>query len=250
MTTLRALLRILRLVALTAYCVPPHLLARRRRPSPWPQRFLGRAARIAGFDVRISGTPLLHDVFYVANHLSWIDILSLGGATGCAFISKDGVQATPVVGWLAAQNNTIFVARKQRGAIAGQVEAVRAAVALHQPIALFPEGTTGDGSTLLPFKPALFEVLLPPPRAIRIQPVVMDYGPAGPMVAWREGESGIANALRVLGAKGRRPLTLHFLAPFDPGDHPDRKTLSAETRARIAAALAREAPAKSAAGHR
>jgi 1-acyl-sn-glycerol-3-phosphate acyltransferase len=236
MVNLRTLVRLLRLVALIAFCVPPHLLARRRGPTPWPQRFLRRAVHHAGFDLRIEGTPLAHDVFFIANHISWIDILALGGATGCAFISKDDVQGAPVVGWLAAQNNTIFVARDRRGAVSGQIESVRAAMAAHQPIGLFPEGTTGDGITLLPFKAALFAVLLPPPRAIRIQPVMIDYGAQAGLVAWPSGESGVVNARRILGAPGRRTITLRFLAPFDPGDHPDRKALAAECRARIEAA--------------
>lgn len=238
MATLRAAGRLALLTGLTAGCVLPHLVARRRGPSPWPRRFLGGAARLAGFDVRIAGEPLGTDVFFVANHVSWIDILALGGATGCAFISRDDVGTAPVVGWLAAQNNTIFVARERRGAVSGQIESVRAAMAAHQPIALFPEGTTGDGETLLPFKPALFAVLLPPPRAVRIQPVLVDYGAAGREMAWAEGESGIANARRLLGAPGRRTVTLRFLPPFDPGDHPDRKALAAETRARLEAARA------------
>ncbi|WP_221712531.1 lysophospholipid acyltransferase family protein [Sphingobium xanthum] len=225
---------------LTLRCVVPHLIARRNGRSPWPQYFLRRATHHAGFDIRIEGTPLLHDVFFVSNHLSWIDILAMGGTTGCAFISKDDVKGAPIVGWLAAQNNTIFVARQRRGEVSGQIDAVRDALAAHQPIALFPEGTTGDGKALLPFKPALFSVLLPPPRAILIQPVVIDYGDAAQLVAWADGESGIANARRILGARGRRTLTLHFLEPFDPGDHPDRKALSAESRARIEAALAGE----------
>jgi len=236
METLRAAGRLVLLVGLTLRCVLPHLIARRRGHSPWPRYFLGAAARHAGFDVRIEGRPLGYDVFFVANHVSWIDILALGGATGCAFISNDSVQAAPIVGWLAAQNNTIFVSREKRGAVSEQIDSVRAAIASHQPIALFPEGTTGDGGTLLPFKPALFAVLLPPPRAVRIQPVLIDYGAAAPFMAWGDGESGIANARRILGTRGRRTLTLRFLDPFDPGDHPDRKTLAAETRARIAAA--------------
>lgn len=238
MSLIRALIRLLRLVGLVIGCVVPHLIARRSGRSPWPQYFLRRAAHIAGFDIRIEGTPLAQDVFFVGNHLSWIDILALGGTTGCAFISKDGVQKAPIVGWLAAQNNTIFVARERRGAVSGQIESVRTALAAHQPIALFPEGTTGDGIALLPFKPALFSVLLPPPRAIRIQPVVLDYGPAGALVAWTDGESGISNANRILGSPGRRTVTLTFLDPFDPGDHPDRKALAAETYNRIAAAQA------------
>lgn len=236
MTVMRFLLRLSGLVALVVIIVPLHIIAKTFGRSPWPPRFLGSAARIAGFRVRVSGAPLRQDVFYIANHLSWIDILAMGGATGCAFISKDTVQKAPVVGWLARQNNTIFIARERRGEIGAQVETVRAAMASHQPIALFPEGTTGDGRALLPFKPALFAVLLPPPRAIRIQPVLLDYGAAGPLIAWREGESGLANAIRLLGSPGPKTLTLHFLDTFDPGAHPDRKTLATETHARISAA--------------
>ena len=241
MNHLRVFWRLARLIGLVLAYIVPHLLARRSGHSPWPRRFLDRAARAAGFDVRIKGTPLLHDVFFAANHLSWIDILAMGGATGCAFISKDGIERAPIVGWLAAQNNTIFIARERRGVISSQIESVRNAIATHQPITLFPEGTTGDGNKLLPFKPALFAVLLPPPRAILIQPVLIDYGDATDIVVWREGESGIANALRILGAPGRRMVTLHFLDPFDPAAHADRKALAAEIRTRMETALANKA---------
>ena len=104
-------------------------------------------------------------------------------------------------------------------------------------IAADAEGGTGDGKTLLPFKPPLFAVLLPPPRAILVQPVVIDYGAATPLILWG-AESGIANALRILGAPGRKTVTLRFLDPFDPGAHPDRKALAAQSRALIEAAQA------------
>lgn len=233
---LRLVWRLACMIGVTIACVIPHLFVRRRGRSPWPQIFLGRAARAAGFDVKIAGKPRLHDVFYVANHLSWIDILSMGGATGCAFISKGEVGRAPLVGWLAAQNNTIFVARERRGEVAAHVEAVRAAVDAHQPITLFAEGGTGNGKTLGPFKPPMFEVLLPPPRDILIQPVMISYGDATSLVVWCD-EDGIGNAKRILSSPGRKTVTLTFLDPFDPGDHPDRKTLAAQTRARIAAAM-------------
>lgn len=231
---MRLWMRLVALVLLVLGCVPLHLLTRLLTGrSGWPRRFLGAAGRIIGMDVRVAGAPLRSDVFFVANHVSWADILILGGATGCTFVSKDDVGRWPLIGWLAAQNNTILVSRTGRGDVHGQIGTIRAAMEGHQPITLFPEGTTSDGRGLLPFKPALFAVLLPPPRAIRIQPVVIDYGGEEVAMAWTGAESAFDNARRILGRRGRTRVTLHFLAPFDPGDHPDRKMLAAQTRARI-----------------
>jgi len=239
----RAGLRLLGLAALTALSVVLHLATRLTgRHSPWPRRYLGLAGRIAGMDVSTTGTPRLHDVFYIANHVSWLDILVLAGRTGCAFVARDDLGKAPLVGWLAAQNNTILIRRHERSSVDGQIAAIRKAIAEHQPVCLFPEGTTGDGVSLLPFKAALFAVLLPPPRAIQVQPVFIDYGEASATIAWTGDEGGLANALRILGRKGRTRVVLHFLDAYDPGDHPDRKTLSAQTRARIESAMAAQRP--------
>ena len=177
-------------------------------------------------------------MFLLANHVSWIDIVALGGATGTAFVSHDGVARWPVIGWLAAQNNTLFIARDRRGALAGQIEALRAAMTGHQPVTLFPEGTTSDGSGLLPFKPSLLAVLLPPPRAVLIQPVHIDYGDATGDIAWHGDEGAGANAARVLARKGRLRVTLRFLEPFDPAACADRKAIAALARDRIAQSIA------------
>jgi 1-acyl-sn-glycerol-3-phosphate acyltransferase len=234
----RAWSRIAALIGLILLCLLPHLLSRLiGRDSRWPRRFQAGAARLCGLKVEVAGQPLRQDVFFVANHISWLDILVLGGATGCAFVSRDDVAGWPVVGWMARQNRTIFVSRTERGAVQGQVDGLRAALEHHQPVTLFPEGTTSDGHGLLPFKAALFQVLLPPPRAIRVQPVLIDYGPALDDIAWVGEEPFGANAMRVLGRRGRTRVTLRFLDPFDPGAQPDRKAISAEVRSRIEAAM-------------
>lgn len=234
----RAWGRVLSLLGFVLLCVPPHLLCRLTgRESRWPRRFLAGAARLCGLRVEVGGEPLRQDVFFAANHVSWLDILALGGATGCAFVSRDDIAGWPVIGWLAAQNNTILVRRAERGAVQGQIETLRTALEHHQPVALFPEGTTSDGRALLPFKAALFAVLLPPPRAIRVQPVWIDYGPALDDIAWVGDEPGGVNAMRVLGRRGTVRVTLRFLDPFDPGAHPDRKAIAAEVRARLEAAM-------------
>lgn len=206
-----------------------------RRPSPWSTRFLAAAAWACGVRVTRDGRLPRHDVLVVANHSSWLDILILGGATGAAFVSKAELAGAPLVGWLAGLNRTVYIDRGDRRAIPAQVAAIRAA--LHKgPVAIFPEGTTGDGTALLPFKPALLQVLDPPFPGLRVQPVVLDYGANAAEIAWGE-ESGAANALRLLGRAGTIAVTLRCLAPFDPSDVGGRKAVAAEARRRIAAAL-------------
>jgi 1-acyl-sn-glycerol-3-phosphate acyltransferase len=232
---LRGAARILGLAGALLVYVPVHLLTRLiGRASPWPRRFLGQVARISGVDVQVIGVPLDRDVLFVANHSSWLDIPIIAGATGTAFVANSGVKAWPLVGWLASLNNTIYVDRGDRAGVHGQVGAVRDALARHQPVAIFPEGTTSD--VLLPFKPSLLEVVSPPPRAIRLQPLRLDYGDA-PELVWIGDEPAPRNIWRVL-TRRRFTVRLECLAPFDPAAIGDRKAIAVEARSRILAGSA------------
>jgi 1-acyl-sn-glycerol-3-phosphate acyltransferase len=218
--------------------VPLHYLWRLLRlRSPWPRRFLGRAAWIAGARVETVGRPRGRQVFYVSNHLSWIDILALGGASGTAFVAKAEIGRAPVVGWLAGMNRTVYVERENRLGVAGQIETVRTALERDGAIAVFPEGTTTDGQSLLPFKTPMLRVLEPPPPGVMVQPVLLDYGAVCSEIAWVGDESGLANARRILARKGSFALRIHFLDPLDPADFPGRKAIAAEARRRIEEAL-------------
>jgi 1-acyl-sn-glycerol-3-phosphate acyltransferase len=205
-----------------------------RARSPWPRRFLGWVARIVGARVRVQGTPLTRDAVLLANHLSWIDIPALAGASGAAFVAKAELRDAPLVGWLCTLNHTLFVKRGDRMGVDAQVASLRAQLAGAQPVTIFPEGTTGDGVTLLPFKAGLLAALVPPPPEVRVQPVRIDYGAATAELAWVGDEHGAAHAARVLGRRGTFVVTLHFLAPFTPAG--DRKAIAAAARARIEAA--------------
>jgi 1-acyl-sn-glycerol-3-phosphate acyltransferase len=186
---------------------------------------------------RIVGTPLKSHVLFLANHLSWLDIMLIAGASGAAFVSKDDVARWPVIGWLSRLNNTVFIARTERKAVRGQADALRAALATGQPVALFPEGTTEGGTDTLPFRASLLASLFPPLPGLRVQPVAIDYGSAGEDIAWVGDEAAGANAKRVLARRGTAQVTLHFLDPIDPASLPDRKALAERSRAAIVAAL-------------
>ena len=182
----------------------------------------------------MAGKAIQPHTLLVCNHVSWLDILVLGGATGTAFVSKDEL-GHPLIHWLADQNHTLYIRRSHRRGSADQARAIAAALERPQPVALFPEGTTGPGDRLLPFRSALLAAVAPAPAGVEVRAVGIDYGPAAPEIGWH-GERGKDNVLRVLGRKGTLATVVHLLPPLEPTG--DRKQLAALAQGRIAAALA------------
>lgn len=207
------------------------------RHSPWPRLFLQFAGKTAGADVTMTGTPLTRDVLFIANHVSWLDILVLAGKTGSAFVAKADMAPWPVIGWMATLNNSVYVAREQRLDVGAQALAMKTALETRQPLTLFPEGTTSNGTELLPFRSSLIASVTPPPQGISIQPVAIDYGRPAPDIAWIDDEPVGVNALRVMSRPERLPVTLHFMTPLDHADFADRKAIAAHSRDAIAGKL-------------
>jgi len=235
---LRIALRSAGLIGLLLVFVPLHYLYRAfSYGSPFPMLFLRRAARVCGARITVVGTHLKRDVFFVANHISWIDILALAGASGTAFVAKAELATAPVVGWLARLNRTVFVKREHRMGVAEQINALKEALVDNWSVTVFPEGTTTDGQSLLPFKTSMLSVLEPPPPGVLVQPVILDYGPVAEWIGWIGEEGGLNNAKRVLSRKGSFKVRLHYLEPFSPEDFKGRKAISIEARRRIEEAL-------------
>lgn len=234
----RIVARSLGLIVLLSIFVPLHFVFRIfAYGSPFPMLFLRYAARVCGARVSVSGTHLKRDVFFVANHVSWIDILSMAGACGTAFVAKAELEQSPIVGWLASLNRTVFVKREHRMGVAEQINVLKEALADNWSVTVFPEGTTTDGQSLLPFKTSMLSVLEPPPPGVLVQPVFLDYGEVAEWIGWIGEEGGLNNSKRLLARKGTFPLKLHFLEPFSPEDFRGRKAISAEARRRIEDAM-------------
>jgi 1-acyl-sn-glycerol-3-phosphate acyltransferase len=230
--------RVAAMVLAALIAVPLHYLLRLfRLPSPMPKFFLGWVAWIVGARVKRIGVPLKRDVFYISNHLSWIDILALGGTSGTAFVAKAEIATSPLIGWLAGLNRTVYVKRENRLGVAEQINQLRDALAENWAITVFPEGTTTDGQSLLPFKTPMLRVLEPPPPGVMVQPVMLDYGRNAEEIGWIGEETGISNCKRILSRRGAFRLKVSFLEPFHPRDFPGRKAIAAESRKRIEEAL-------------
>jgi lyso-ornithine lipid O-acyltransferase len=122
----------------------------------WRQKWSRRSVAVLGMSLQVEG-PVPQTGLVVANHVSYIDVLVLGAVLPCVFVSKDEVKHWPIVGLLTNRAGTIYLQRGSVRAAAEVNRAIASALMTDVPVGIFPEGTTTDGSNLLPFHAALFE---------------------------------------------------------------------------------------------
>lgn len=152
--------RVVLLLLGTLALLPLQLAAMRiapRRAGAIPRRFHRLACRCLGVRRQVRGTPppAGAGVLIVANHVSWLDICVMGAERRLSFVAKSEVQSWPVIGKLADLQRTLYIDRQRRGATAGAAAAMGARLAAGDDIVLFAEGTTGDGTRILPFRSSL-----------------------------------------------------------------------------------------------
>jgi len=159
----RMLWRFLLLLLHTLYGIWLSLSLPRRKapdgityPDPRPvARWSARLLNILGVEVKLHGEIPQETGLVVANHVSWLDIPVINSLTGAAFLSKNSIRYWPIVGWFAVASGTLFIrrgnheARRISDAIATRLREGRR-------MAIFPEGTTSDGSEVRRFFPRLF----------------------------------------------------------------------------------------------
>ncbi len=199
--------------------------------------------RLIGLNVRVIGavahtTEDGRPVVFVSNHSSWLDIAVLGGLLPAAFIAKEEVGRWPVVRTLARLGRTVYVRRKRSSTVAER-DGMQARLASGDSLILFPEGTTSDGSRVLPFRSAFLSIAeLPASKAGLppiVQPVSVVYDrlaglPTGrssrPLFAWY-GDMDIGSHFwRLAQHKGLRATVL-LHQPLDPLKFESRKALNA-----------------------
>lgn len=116
------------------------------------------SARVLNMDVRVEGTPPRPPFLLVTNHLGYIDVVTLAGIVPARFLSRADVAHWPIVGVLARAMGTLFIDRARKSELPDVAGAIAAVLARGEGVVLFPEGTSSDGSDVLPFRASLFEV--------------------------------------------------------------------------------------------
>jgi 1-acyl-sn-glycerol-3-phosphate acyltransferase len=186
---------------------------------------------LIGLRVRVVGTPsAAPSVLFVANHSSWLDILVLGSVLEAAFVAKAEIARWPLVRTVARLGRTVFVSRK-RNQTGREADAMRQRLREGGSLILFPEGTSSDGSRVLPFRSSFLAVAQ---DAQQIQPVSLVYDRLGglpacrrdrPLFAWY-GDMDIATHFWRIARRSGARATVLLHEPIDAASFPDRKALT------------------------
>jgi 1-acyl-sn-glycerol-3-phosphate acyltransferase len=171
------------------------------------------------------------------NHTSWLDVFSVAAVVPARFVSKAEIGRWPVFGWLAIVVGTLFVERGRRHAVMRTNQQVAERLRAGQLIGVFPEGTTTDGSRLLPFHANLVQPAID--LGVPIRPVGVRFTQRGEFsrAAMFVGEMNLMQSLWRVVTAPYLAVELHWAPPIEPAPS-NRHVAARAARAAIAQALA------------
>lgn len=203
-------------------------------------RFYHRiCCRIMGLRLEVHGKPALaHPTLYLSNHTSYVDISVLGALLPASFVAKAEIAQWPFFGLLAKMQRSVFIDRRPQ-AVAAHKDQMAGRLSRGDSLILFPEGTSGDGNRVLPFKTALFAILERSAEAstvehLTVQPVSVVYAridglPVGrerrPLLTWY-GDMEMMPHMWTLMGLGRITVVIQFHEPVAIDSFASRKDLA------------------------
>lgn len=222
-----------------------------------PRVFWRMISRILGLQLRVIGHQAgairtakdvangERPIVYIANHCSWLDIIAVGGTLHTVFVAKGEVGTWPLIGTISRLGRTIFVSRNRQNT-GKELHDMADRLWDGDDIVLFPEGTSSDGSRVLPFLSSFFAIAkpgrleqagMPKPPPVLIQPVSIVYDrleglPVGRsrrnVFSWY-GDMDLTPHVWSFGQWRSMRATVLFHPPLNPEDFKSRKELANAT---------------------
>jgi 1-acyl-sn-glycerol-3-phosphate acyltransferase len=185
-----------------------------------------------GIDYRIEGRPPTYGLV-VSNHLSYLDVLILSAAMPLAFVAKVEIGRWPYFGKAARAGGTIFLDRSSRASAASVADQMVERLKLPIPVLLFPEGTSTDGSEVLPFHPRLIDPATSTGTPITAAAVryVIDGGVEERELCWYGDTLFLTHLMKAL----RTPGFAAEVSFGEPRIYPDRRIAANATWAEVRA---------------
>jgi len=232
----------------TAYCYTACVMARavasdrggkRAVAAEWTHRWLRSGAPLVGIRIEVHGAPPKAPALLAPNHTGYLDILAVGAACPTVFVSRADVRSWPVIGQLFTMSEHIGITRSDRRSLTSVNDSIAERLEAGQRVCVFLEGTSSDGSGLLPFHASLVQPAVQ--TRVPIVPIGLHWQTDAKRVSvsedvayWRPEHNFATHAWRALGLRGIH-VTLTFGDPVPPGG--DRKALAAQTRHEVARLL-------------
>ena len=196
-----------------------------------------RSLAALGIELDAQGKPRAGPVLLAANHVSWLDILAIDAVQPVRFVSKADVRHWPVLGWMVTCGGTLFIERERKRDAMRVVHQVAQALQAGQTVAVFPEGTTSDGTSLLRFHANLLQAAIS--TQTPVQAVALRYRDAQQAVSLAVayiGETTLAQSLWMVAmADGLRVSVV--MLESQGARHLDRRALAQKLRLEIAESL-------------
>jgi len=226
------------------------LFGMKRPVTPYITQFVCRNAfRVLGIGFHSTGAMMQERGAIVANHSSWLDIFALNARKRIYFVSKAEVAKWPGIGWLARATGTVFIERSRKKA-KEQTQLLEQRLKADHKLLFFPEGTSTDGTRVLPFKTTLFAAFFNDHlrEFMMVQPVSVAYSPPqgepDRFYGWWGDMNFAPHLLKTMSVLRQGSVELTYHAPVRVADFASRKSLAAycETTIRHGHARLRNAP--------
>lgn len=178
MGVLRAATVLTGFAALTLPLMPIQAALKRihtRSARRFPHWYHRQVSRLLGLRLTVEGRfEPDRPVLIVANHTSWLDIVTLSAVAPVSFIAKKEVGSWPGVSTLARLQRTVFVDRERRAQVSDTANEIRTRLGAGDNLILFAEGTSTDGNRVIPFKSSLFGAVIAPSKKRPVQQTDID----------------------------------------------------------------------------
>lgn len=201
--------------------------------SNWSRQLL----HILGIQLQVQGQARPGAKLVVSNHVSWLDIVAINAVVPSRFVSKAEVAKWPLVGRLVTAAGTLYLVRERRRDAMRVLGLMSQAMREGHTVAVFPEGTTGDGHGVMHFHPNLLQAAIDAPAPV--QPVVLRYSDPqhaiSPLAAYVGDTTLMQSLWWVVTARG---LCVHAqILPLQAVSHADRRALAHLLQTQVADSL-------------
>lgn len=204
------------------------------------RRWSAQLLHILAVRLHVHGTPPargMAPLMLVANHVSWLDIFAINAVMPVRFVAKSEVRRWPIIGWLCEKTGTLFIERARRHDTARLNRMMQEAMQAGDPVAVFPEATSTDGSKVLKFHSSLLQPALDVRAALL--PVAVRFNRVDGTLcteAAYDGDKSLWDTLRLMATQRKIDVHLQFLPPL-AGDGRSRRELAQAAREIIEQAL-------------